>query len=73
MFRREALEKMHLEKMTSVGPAIVQELLLAARRANCRFSEVPILFEERRAGQSTFNVKIMLAGLWSVLKFRFKS
>ncbi len=72
VFRADALKKMHLEKMTSRGPAIVQELLLAARRAGCRFAEVPILFEERRAGESTFNVKIMLAGLWSVLKFRFR-
>ncbi len=71
VFRAEALRKMHLEKMTSRGPAIVQELLLAARRAGCRFAEVPILFQERRAGQSTFNFKIMLAGLWSVIKFRF--
>jgi dolichol-phosphate mannosyltransferase len=72
VFRREALEKMGLERMTSNGPAIVQEILLGARRAGCRFAEVPILFEERRAGESTFNAKIMLAGLWSVLKFRFR-
>ncbi len=72
VFRREALEKMRLEQMTSNGPAIVQEILLAARRAGCRFAEVPILFEERREGESTFNMKIMLAGLLSVLKFRFR-
>lgn len=70
VFRSDALKKMHLEKMRSRGPAIVQELLLAARRAGCTFAEVPILFEERRAGDSTFNVKIMLAGLWSVIRFR---
>ena len=72
VFRREALARMHLDQMTSKGPAIVQEIFLAARRAGCRFAEVPILFEERRAGQSTFNFKIMLAGLLSVLKFRFR-
>jgi hypothetical protein len=35
-----------------------------------RFAEVPIRFEERRAGESTFNSKIMLAGLaapWRLL------
>ncbi len=71
VFRVEALEKMRLEELKSRGPAIVQELLLAARRAGCTFAEVPILFEERRAGESTFNLKVMLAGLWSVVKFRF--
>ncbi|MCX7013589.1 MAG: polyprenol monophosphomannose synthase [Candidatus Sumerlaeota bacterium] len=72
VFRRSALMAMGLERMTSNGPAIVQEILLGARRAGCRFAEVPILFEERRAGRSTFNAKIMLAGLLAVLAFRFR-
>ena len=72
VFRREALMKMGLEKMTSNGPAIVQEIFLGARRAGARFVEVPILFEERRAGQSTFNCRVLLAGFLAVLKFRFQ-
>jgi dolichol-phosphate mannosyltransferase len=70
VFRRRALEAIHLETLNSNGPAIVQELLMACKSKGCTFAEVPILFEERRAGQSTFNARIMLAGLWSVMKFR---
>ena len=72
VFRRRVLEEIELERMESNGPAIVQEILVACRRKGFRFAEVPIMFEERRAGESTFNAKIMLQGLWSVLKFRFK-
>jgi dolichol-phosphate mannosyltransferase len=72
VFRREALEKIRLENLKSNGPAIVQEIALACRRAGCRFVEVPIRFEQRRAGQSTLTFKILIRGLMSVLKFRFQ-
>jgi hypothetical protein len=57
--------------MRSTGPAIVQEVLVAARAMGARFTEVPILFEERRAGSSTFNSQIMLAGLAAQWRLRF--
>jgi len=72
VFRREALERIDLERMRSNGPAIVQEILVACKRAGCTFAEVPILFEQRRAGESTLTLKILLDGLISVLKFRFQ-
>ncbi|MCX7765781.1 MAG: glycosyltransferase, partial [Candidatus Sumerlaeia bacterium] len=70
VFRREALEKINLEQMTSTGPAIVQEILLACHLQGLRLKEVPIIFEERRAGKSTFNWRIMLQSLGAVLKLR---
>ncbi len=63
VFRRQVLEQIEWERVQSNGPAIVQEILVAARALGARFAEVPILFEERRAGSSTFNSKILLAGL----------
>jgi dolichol-phosphate mannosyltransferase len=72
VFRRSVLEQIGLERMTSNGPAIVQEILVACRAKGFSFVEVPIVFEERRAGTSTFTLRIMLDGLWSVLKFRFR-
>ncbi|GAB4321791.1 MAG: polyprenol monophosphomannose synthase [Candidatus Sumerlaeia bacterium] len=71
-FRREGLERLGLERMQSNGPAIVQEILLACRREGLRMVEVPILFEARRAGRSTFNWRIMLAGFRAVLIFRLR-
>ena len=72
VFRRRALEAIDLEGFASNGPAIVQEVLMACKRAGCRFGEVPIVFEERRAGRSTFSAAIALAGLWAALRFRFQ-
>lgn len=66
-FNRRALEKISWDTMKAQGPEIVQEVLLQARRAGLRVVERPIIFEERRAGQSTFNLRIMrnsLAYVW---------
>ncbi len=70
VFRRRILQRIDWERVRSNGPAIVQEVLVAARAAGARFAEVPIHFEDRRAGQSTFNSKIALAGIvapWRLL------
>lgn len=72
VFARHALETINLDRMNSNGPAIVQEILMACHTKGLRFFEVPIIFEERRAGTSTFNWRIMLAGLFAVLKFRLR-
>ncbi|MCB2154964.1 polyprenol monophosphomannose synthase [bacterium] len=71
VFRRWVLEGIEWDRVQSTGPAIVQEVLVAARAMGARFVEVPIQFEERRAGNSTFNSKIMLAGLAAQWRLRF--
>lgn len=72
VFRRRVLERIDWDKVHSQGPAIVQEVLVAARAMRARMKEVPILFEERRAGKSTFNSKIMLAGIIAQWRLRFQ-
>lgn len=72
VFRREALERIRLERLRSTGPEIVQEILLACKRAGCRFVEVPILFEQRRAGRSTLTARILINSLLAILRFRFR-
>ncbi|MBX3729389.1 MAG: polyprenol monophosphomannose synthase [Candidatus Sumerlaeia bacterium] len=70
VYRRWVLERIRWERVHSNGPAIVQELLVAAHAMGARIAEVPITFEERRAGKSTLNSKILLAGLaaqWRLL------
>lgn len=72
VFRRWVLEQIDWDRVRSAGPAIVQEVLVASRALGARFSEVPILFEERRAGSSTFNSQILLAGLAAQLRLRLQ-
>lgn len=72
VFRRWVLERIEWDRIHSNGPAIVQEVLVSARALDARIKEVPILFEERRAGHSTFNSKILLAGLVAQWRLRFQ-
>ncbi|MGC8840715.1 MAG: polyprenol monophosphomannose synthase [Candidatus Sumerlaeaceae bacterium] len=72
VFDRRALESLPWEKMRCRGPEIVQEVLHEARKIGLSMVERPIVFEERRAGQSTFNVKIMLRSLLYMLRLRFQ-
>lgn len=58
-YNRRALEAIPWENLNATGPEIVQEVLIEARRAGLRVVERPIWFEERRAGESTFNSRIM--------------
>lgn len=73
MFPRNILKKIDLESLSSTGPEIVQEILYRCRIVGAEFCEIPILFEERAAGTSTFNVKIMIRSLFFVLSLRFSN
>ncbi len=72
VFRRSVLERIDWDRVQARGPAIVQEVLLAAHRQGARIVEYPILFEERRAGSSTFTIRILLAGLAAQWRLRFR-
>lgn len=51
-FRREALARLPLDRITSDGYSFQVETLFLALEAGCRVSEVPIIFVERREGAS---------------------
>lgn len=63
-FRRSALEKLNWERVTSPGPSIVQEVLYIAWKNGAKIKEIPFVFEERHAGESKLNMKI-LAGVFA--------
>lgn len=71
VFRREVLEKINLEGLISSGPSIVQELLYKADLLGFKIKEVPIIFVDRRQGESKFNWKIMAQGVLMVLVLKF--
>ena len=73
VFGPKALAAIPWERMEAKGPEIVQEVLIEARAAGLTIVERPILFEERREGQSTFNARIALRSLAWVWKRRAKS
>lgn len=70
VFRREVLEAIDLNDIMSTGPSIVQEVLYKAHKKRFRIKEVPIIFEDRTVGQSTFNTRIMRQSLMMIPKIR---
>ena len=51
-WRREALAKIPLDRVASAGYAFLVEMLYRAAQNGSRIGEVPIIFVERRQGQS---------------------
>lgn len=51
-WRREALKQLPLDRIASDGYAFLVEMLYEAHIRGCRVGEVPIIFVERRVGQS---------------------
>lgn len=56
-FRRGTLEKVDWKKVVSPGPSIVQEVLYIAWKNGAKISEIPFMFEERRAGESKLDIR----------------
>jgi dolichol-phosphate mannosyltransferase len=55
-YRVSKLREARLDQMVSRGYSFQQEVLYRCRRAGCRLGEVPIIFENRRAGASKVNL-----------------
>ncbi len=72
VFRREVLRAIGLDQILSRGPSVVEEVLYKAYKRGFRIKEVPYIFEERRAGESTFNRKIMLNALKMMVQIRWR-
>ena len=69
-WRREALARLPLDGMVSNGYAFIVEMLFEASRRGCRIGEVPIIFIERRQGQSKVSGRVLAESLvvpWRLL------
>ena len=75
-WRREALARLPLASMVSDGYAFLVEMLFEATRRGCRVGEVPIIFVERRQGQSKVSTPVLIESLitpWRLLLRRSNS
>ncbi len=70
-FRREVLEAIDLASVECSGYAFQIELTFRAVRKGFRVKEVPIVFEDRRVGQSKMSKRIVLEALKKVWSIRF--
>jgi dolichol-phosphate mannosyltransferase len=71
-WRREALARLPLDAMVSDGYAFLVEMLFEANRRGCRIGEVPIIFVERRQGQSKVSGAVLVESLITPWRLIFR-
>lgn len=69
-WNRHVLEKMGLEKVQSNGYSFQIELKYRALKLGFKGTEVPIVFEDRRVGQSKMSLRIVLEAFYRVWLIR---
>lgn len=63
-FRREVLEAIDLDAISTRGYAFQVEMTYRAVRRGFKVAEVPIVFRERRVGSSKMDLKIVAEAVW---------
>ena len=70
-FRREVLETIDLDAVSSVGYAFQIELTYRAHKAGFRIDQNPIVFPDRSLGESKMSGNIVREAMFNVVKLRF--
>ncbi|NIO08874.1 MAG: glycosyltransferase [Deltaproteobacteria bacterium] len=72
-FRREVLEAIELDQVKSNGYSFQIEMSFRAWKKGFRIKEIPIVFEDRKEGQSKMSKKIVREAIWMVWRLRIWS
>lgn len=70
-YRREIIDRMNLELLSSIGYSFLIESTYLAHALGARIVEIPITFTERKLGTSKLDLKIILESFNKVFKLRF--
>ena len=70
-FRREVLESINLDSILSDGYSFQVEMNFRTWLRKFRIKEIPIVFTDRRSGQSKMSKKIVREAIWMVWKLKF--
>ncbi len=68
LYRREVLESIPLDRIFSSGYSFLVEMLFMVQRRGWQVGEVPILFEDRRAGTTKISRQEILKAQYTVLR-----
>jgi len=71
-FKRKVLEKIDLDKICSEGYSFQIEMNWRAKKEGFKIGEIPIIFYERKHGESKLSTNIIREGLWVLWKMRFR-
>jgi dolichol-phosphate mannosyltransferase len=69
-FSRKVLEAIDMEDMISTGPSVVLEMIYKVAVKGFEIKEVPILFRDRRQGNTKLDTVTLLETLVMVLRLR---
>jgi dolichol-phosphate mannosyltransferase len=72
-WRRETLAKLRLDQVVTEGYAFLVEMLCEAARTGATIGEVPIIFIERRQGQSKISLNVLIESLIAPWRLAFRS
>ena len=72
-YKREVLERIHLDKIKFVGYAFQIEMKFKAYLANFKIVEVPVIFTDRTRGTSKMSGSIIWEAVFGVVKMKFNS
>jgi dolichol-phosphate mannosyltransferase len=71
-WRRGALERIGLERITSNGYVFQVEMAYVSEKLNFRILEIPIYFEDRRIGKSKMSVPVKFEAALRVFEIRWR-
>jgi dolichol-phosphate mannosyltransferase len=71
-WRKTALESLGFEDAFSIGYVFLVEMKYKAYRKNLRLAETPIIFVERKHGDSKLSWRVTWEAIWGVLRLRLK-
>jgi len=72
-YRRKVLEAIDLDRIHSNGYAFQIEMSYKAWKKGFRLTEIPIVFHDRRSGQSKMSRAIVYEAIFMLWKLRFQS
>lgn len=72
-YRRQVLETINLQKVSSDGYSFQMEMNFKAFKLGFRIKEIPIIFVDRVVGNSKMSKKIIREAIWVVWRLRFLS
>ena len=70
-YRKTVFEKIPPATLNAKGPSIIQEVLYRALNLGFTVEEIPFHMIDRVSGKSTFNRKVAIQSLMSILEYRF--
>jgi hypothetical protein len=68
LYRREVLESIPLDEIFSSGYSFLVEMLFLCQRRGWQIGEVPIIFEDRRAGKTKISRQEIFKAQYTVLR-----